>query len=220
MIGTPCYGGVVTAEYANSLAGSVLFFQENKIDLRPLLLANHSLIQMARNIVLHEALKYGVDDLVWIDADIEWEPSDLLRLCVFQEDVVAGTYRKKNPNTTHFTVELIRGKEEPDSRGLIEVSRVGCGFFRMTRKAMLAVSEKEPELETNNRIVKNVFEAGLKDGQFLSEDYWFCEKLKAAGFKIMLDTKTNLTHHGTYGYTGEIQHFLWWLKQNNENKVA
>jgi len=220
MIGTPCYGGVVTAEYANSLAGSVLFFQENKIDLRPLLLANHSLIQMARNIVLHEALKYEVDDLVWIDADIEWEPTDLLRLCLFKEDVVAGTYRKKNPNTTHFTVELIRGKEDPDSRGLIEVSRVGCGFFRMTRKAMLAVSEKEPELETNNRIVKNVFEAGLKDGQFLSEDYWFCEKLKAAGFKIMLDTKTNLTHHGTYGYKGEIQHFLWWLKQNNENKVA
>lgn len=220
MIGTPCYGGVVTAEYANSLAGSVLFFQENKIDLRPLLAANHSVIQMARNLVLHEALKYEIDDLVWIDADIEWEPTDLLRLCLFKEDVVAGTYRKKDPKTTHFTVELIRGKEEPDSRGLIEVSRVGTGFMRVTRKALQAVAETCLEYDDKGRIIKNVFEIGMKDGQFLSEDYWFCEKLKAAGFKIMLDTKTNLTHHGTYGYTGEIQHFLWWLKQNNENKVA
>lgn len=219
MIGTPCYGGMVTAEYANSLAGSTIFFQENKIDLRPLLLANHSLIQMARNIVLHEALKHEVDDLIWIDADIEWIPSDLLRLCLFKEDVVGVAYRKKNPETTHFTVELIRGNETPDDRGLIEVSRVGCGFLRLTRKAMLAVSEKEAELETQNRIVKNVFEAGLKDGQFLSEDYWFCEKLKAAGFKIMLDTRTNLIHHGGFGYSGDFQHFLKWLK-SYEEKVA
>lgn len=220
MIGTPCYGGMVTAEYANSLAGSVLFFQENKIDLRPLLLANHSLVQMARNIVLHEAMKHKVDDLVWVDSDIEWQPSDLLRLCLFKDDVVAGTYRKKNPETTHFTVEMIKGKEEPDERGLLEVSRVGCGFLRLTRKAMLAVSENEAELETQNRIVKNVFEAGLRNGQFLSEDYWFCEKLKAAGFKIMLDTKTNLIHHGGFGYSGDFTHFLNWLKQNNETKVA
>ena len=135
VIATPCYGGV-TAHYANSLAASVNVFLSHGITLFPMLLSHQSVIQMARNRLLAEAVKLDVDDIVWIDSDISWEPMDLLKLCLHEEDVVGATYRKKMPESTHFTLMLIKGNETPDWRGLLEISRLGTGFLRMSKKAM------------------------------------------------------------------------------------
>jgi len=232
-IGTPAYGGNVTSGYATSLAASVSLFQSHGIDLQAIVLTNHSVIQMARNRVLREFLKSDSEMLVWIDSDIQWNPLDLLKLCLHDEDVVAGTYRKKNPATTEFTVQLIRGNLDPDNRGLLEVDRVGTGFLRVTRQALEKLVEGSDELSGNEPssqitvgsspkyqdsgtgFVYNVFEVGVYKGEFLSEDYLFCEKLKEKGYKIMLDTKINLGHEGTYTYRGMISHFLEYLKEED-----
>lgn len=208
IIGTPCYGGSVHAEYANSLAISMLAFGAEGIQLRPQFSTNHSVVQMARNLVLNEALNFGFDDLIWIDSDIQWNPDDLLRLCQYKEDVVAATYRKKSSTELHYTVQCIKGKDVPDVRGLMEVSRIGAGFLRVSRKAIDDVIKNCVSYFDGTRDIVNVFEIGLRNKEFLSEDFFFCEKLKEAGYKIMLDTNMNLIHHGAYGYCGEFSHFL------------
>jgi hypothetical protein len=185
-----------------------------------MLLAHHSVIQMARNRLLAEAIKLDVDDIVWIDSDISWDPMDLMKLCLHEEDVVGATYRKKMPESTHFTLMLIKGNETPDWRGLVEVSRLGTGFLRMTKKAMKELFESSVEyIDSKGASVRNVFEVGLLDGEFLSEDFFVCEKLKKLGYKIMLDSKINLGHEGNFVYRGDVQHFLGWIKDGSKDKV-
>lgn len=212
-IGTPCYGGV-TANYANSLAASVSLFAKYNINLFPILLSHQSVIQMARNRMLKEVIISDADDLVWVDSDIGWKPEDLLKLCLHEEDVVGATYRKKLPDTTHFTLVLFKDKQTPDGRGLLEVSRLGTGFFRMSKKAMLEVCSTASEYLEESGTIKNVFEVGVRKGEFLSEDFFLCEKLKDLGYKIMLDTKIDLTHEGTFSYRGSISHYLESIKKD------
>jgi hypothetical protein len=233
-IGTPCYGGQVTSGFATGLAASVSLFQNYNMELHCILLTGHSVIQMARNRVLREFLKTKSEMLVWIDADISWNPMDLLKLCLHEEDVVGATYRKKLATTTEFTVQLKRGNLDPDKRGLLEVDRIGTGFLRVTRKALEALTEDCNHLDLYNKADKNntiggsgkyqdsqtdyihnVFEVGIFKGEFLSEDFIFCEKLKDKGYKIMMDTKIDLGHEGSYIYRGSISHFLEYIKKED-----
>ena len=218
-IGTPCYGGVVTSGYASALAASSSVFQDAGIKLLPILLPGLSLVTSARNCVLHEALKLGADSLVWIDADIEWEPKDLLRLCRLEFDVVGATYRQKRFDRTQFTFRMIRGKNEPDENGLLEVGGLGAGFLRTSRKAILAITENEVSYKVGAHQIKNVFETAVVGGALFSEDYMFCDKLKKAGFPIMLDTTINLIHQGTIGYQASFPDYLKGIDQNGEDKV-
>lgn len=218
-IGTPCYGGVVTSGYASSLAASSSVFHDAGIKLLPIFLPSLSLVTSARNCVFHEALKRKVDSLVWIDADIEWEPKDLLRLCRFNLDVVGATYRQKRFDSTQFVFRMMKGKHKPDENGLLEVNGLGTGFFRVSRKAMLAVSEKEVSYTDGAHQMKNVFETAIIDGSLFSEDYLFCKKLKKAGFSIMLDTTINLVHQGTIGYRADFSTYLKGLGENGESRI-
>ena len=225
VVATPAYGGNVTVNYTNSLVKSSALFQSNGLKLNVLFLSNHSLITMARNKIVSEIFKGDQNDwesIVWIDSDISWDPEDLLKLSLHDEDVVAGTYRKKIHNHCHFTVKMIRGKEEPDERGLIEVEAVGTGFLRVSRRAMRHLldtekcyySEKDTsKVDGGYTEIKNIFETGIKGDQMLSEDFFFCSKLRDLGYKIMLDTKIDLGHDGGYTYRGSMAHYLNYLKE-------
>jgi glycosyltransferase involved in cell wall biosynthesis len=212
-IGTPCYGGSVTCGYASSLASSTSLFYNEGITLFPIFLPNHSLIPAARNTVLHEALKRGVDALVWIDADIEWNPDHLVRLCSTDRDVVGATYKQKR---TDETVYVMRSEKKivPDQNGYAEVDGLGCGFLFVSRKALRDVAEASGKYEDKGVLMRNVFELEVRDGRLFSEDYVFCRKLREAGHKIWLDTGIDLIHHGNLGYVGNIKAYL------NEIQVA
>ena len=230
-IGTPAYGPI-TSGYTTSLAASVSLFQRYGLELHAIVLNGHSVIQMARNRVLREFLKTDSEMLVWIDSDISWDPMDLLKLCLHDEEVVGATYRKKVATTTEFTVQLKRGNLDADDRGLLEVDRIGTGFLRVTRKALEDLTKDCNHLDLHNKanethtiggsgkyqdsqteFIHNVFEVGIYKGEFLSEDYIFCEKLKEKGYKIMMDTKIDLGHEGPYTYRGSISHFLKYIKE-------
>jgi hypothetical protein len=229
VVATPAYGGMLTVNYANSLLRSSALFQSHGLKLNVMFLCNHSLITMARNKIVAEVFKndnQDWDSIVWIDADISWEPEDLLKLCLHDEDVVAGTYRKKWHHSCHFTVKMIEGKETPDDRGLIEVEAVGTGFLRVSKKALQDVMDYEPvtynETRTqpeltgdNTLLIKNVFETGIKDKEMLSEDFFFCSKLRDRGYNIMLDTNIDLGHDGSFTYRGSMSHYLNHLKEEN-----
>ena len=237
VVATPAYGGQLTVNYVNSLIRSQVLFQQCGIQFHVMFLCNHSLITMARNRIVAQIFKndrHDWDSVVWIDADISWDPEDLLKLCLHDEDVVCGTYRKKIHQACHFTIKLIAGKEEPDERGLIEVKAAGAGFLRVSRKALedllsnekVAYTEKvnQVELADCNMEIKNIFESGIKNGEMLSEDFFFCAKLRENGYKIMLDTKIDLGHDGSFTYRGSMSHYLNFLKEekakvDSEDKV-
>ena len=40
-------------------------------------------------------------------------------------------------------------------------------------------------------------------GTYLSEDYTFCHRFRKIGGKVWLDTKSRLTHVGSYAFQGQ-----------------
>lgn len=52
------------------------------------------------------------------------------------------------------------------------------------------------------------FKVGVKDGVYLSEDYWFCQIARKLGFKIYVDVDIDLTHSGIKKYNGSMSKLI------------
>ena len=51
----------------------------------------------------------------------------------------------------------------------------------------------------------NVFEFSMLDGKFVGEDYTFCDKARAEGFKVWVDVEISLPHMGTDEFTNDFK---------------
>ena len=98
-IATPCYGGMCTGFYTQSLIQAVSMFKANDIEISVSLLFNESLIQRGRNMLAHQFMqdeKYT--HLMFIDADIKFEPSDIIHMINADKEIICGIYPKKEIN--------------------------------------------------------------------------------------------------------------------------
>ena len=105
------------------------------------------------------------------------------------------------------------GKEERD--GFVTGTYAGTGFMLIKRKVLERMIVAYPETKykvahTYPRVAKQsenqfaLFDCMIEQGTniYLSEDFAFCNRWRALGGKIWLDTKSRLTHTGVYAYEG------------------
>lgn len=106
-------------------------------------------------------------------------------------------------------------KEREERDGFTTGSYAGTGFMLIKRRVLermiLAYPETKYELaHTYPRVAKQspnqyaLFDCIIEKGTniYLSEDFAFCNRWRALGGKIWLDTQTRLTHTGVYAYEG------------------
>jgi glycosyltransferase involved in cell wall biosynthesis len=101
-VGTPMYDGKCHSEYAFSLVQLTALCTRLEIDLRLYFACHDALITKARDVTVDEFLKSGDDNLIFIDADIGFDPRDVIRLLAMQVqdeggvfDIVAAPYPTK-----------------------------------------------------------------------------------------------------------------------------
>lgn len=184
LICTPAYGGQVTTEYM----GSVMRLQR----LAPveLYFRFDSHIDRARNdCVAHFLNNTACSHLVFVDADIGFEPVAFSRL--FAHDICGGVYPIKHEGAG-FPIDL--GAIGPvDANGYAECNELPTGFLSIHRSVFAKVDPR------------TAFDSMRDDdGTFLTEDYAFCRRAKAAGFKIYADMRSDLRHVGTKTYRGDF----------------
>lgn len=170
MIGTPCYGGMCTTGYLQSVFALQRLCDSVGVRLVLNTIINESLITRARNNVVASFLSLEVehndgeykkpDYLLFIDADIEFEPTDVLRLLVHDKDVVVGAYPLKVINynnvenvalsakeisetVTDYVVNFEFDSEEDRATGsvtlhgdLLKVKDAGTGFMMIRREVL------------------------------------------------------------------------------------
>jgi hypothetical protein len=95
---------------------------------------------------------------------------------------------------------------------LTQVKHIATGFMLMQRtmieKMMLAYhSTKYTDdvgflTDTENDYAYALFDCGVEDNHYLSEDWLFCNRWKKIGGSIWLDVTINLTHTGTEEFNG------------------
>ena len=193
LIATPCYDGRVEGEYALALAETVRLGQQAGVHFQPLLIKREPIARCRNNLLAIFYYAPDYSDLLWIDADISWQPLHAIRLLQHQVDVVGGTYpRTEEPST--YVVKCDPEKLLVGANGLIEVEALGMGFLKMSRRAVNAVWEMGEPYQRHGREQRWVFDEHIEDADVVSEDVVACARLRAAGLPIFLDPHITCQH--------------------------
>jgi hypothetical protein len=213
-IATPCLDGLVDAHYTASLVRTMALLHQRgwraaQIEFE----IGNSLIADARNKLVSRFLASDASDLVFIDADLSWSPEDLLRLVSFDAPLVAGVYQRKSRAKIDFAVKF-GPAIGMDAQRLMEVERVGTGFMRLRRDCLQRMVAAHASLQLKNPLVKDdtnfyaLFDTTIVDGQFIGEDFTFCDRWRAIGGKVLIDPTINMSHHGAAAYDEPLLKYL------------
>jgi hypothetical protein len=235
-ISTPCYDAMMTMQYTLSLLNLMPLLNRYKVECVVDFTGNESLIPRARNNALGKFMKSDCSHILFIDADIEFPPQAVIDLILFDKDVSCCAYPKKSYNWKRFLHSMQHddeSKESLDSRGLdyafnieygdnnelikekdfIRVKHASNGFMLVKRSLVEKLQKKHTELEiiTDNLSqtddsICGLFCCMIKDKQYLSEDYSFCQRVRDIDGEVWMSVKHNLNHIGKHVFRGDIQH--------------
>tara|TARA_Y100000004_G_scaffold90419_1_gene101367 strand:+ start:4230 stop:5006 length:777 start_codon:yes stop_codon:yes gene_type:complete len=168
-IGTPCYGGMITADYFKSCMQLVALAASKKIELQFGTIGNESLITRARNTLVQLFMDGDYTHLLFIDADLAFNPESVIRMIEFNKDVVTGVYPRKtidwikvkkrlkeNPEMSEdellaASLQYNLNVKNPDriemQKGFIEVMDGATGFMLIKRNVFERMATAYPELK-------------------------------------------------------------------------
>lgn len=94
---TPCFGGQCYVNYVTSLMNTLTLFTSAGIKCKVEFVQNESLIPRARNNLIAKAMSdKEVTHMMFIDADIRWNPIDIFKLILANKSIVGGLYPIKS----------------------------------------------------------------------------------------------------------------------------
>jgi hypothetical protein len=177
-VATPCYGGMLTEAYFRSMVRTLTFFNQHQIPLAFGTIANESLVTRARNVLVAYFLQSNYTRLLFIDADIEFQVEDVLKLLAHNKEVCVGAYPKKGVNWQRIKEHLASkpGQDISDrdiaaagsdyainfkfvnrdakqiaiENGVIKLHDGATGFMMIKREAIDKMIAAYPELKYNN----------------------------------------------------------------------
>ena len=213
----PCYGGMLTEQTFMSYIKWANTARQLGIDWTVETMTNESLISRARNTLTAKFLNTeGSTHLMFIDADIGWEPWHLLVLLDRQKDVIGGLYPMKSL-PIKWCVNGIPGREE-GTDNLVEVSKTGTGFLLIKRDVFEKL-DAHPAVKPFandiglpvelNPFMKTYFDTAVREGRYYSEDWTFCENWRDLGGEVWVDKRVLLRHTGTYTFDAASQDKLY-----------
>ena len=170
-VATPCYGGQCLGLYTKSCLDLQTTCIQYGIEVRYSFIFNESLITRARNYLVDEFLRSGCTHLLFIDADINFNPQDILALLALDKDISGGPYPKKsinwgnvvnavkknldNPNfkvgelenvTGDYVFNPVPGTTSFNVSEPVEVMEIGTGFMMVKREVFDKYKEEYPHL--------------------------------------------------------------------------
>ena len=210
-VAIPAYDRKIGGETASSLLSEQALANNIGLELKVGILPGCSLITQARNQLCKEFLDSGAAKMIFVDADVSWEPGALLKLASQPVEVVGGAYRYKDATGKEgYPVGWLPGPLMATD-GLIEVASVPGGFLSISRRALESFKRAFPArtYRAHDEDYFAFFTAPHRDGYLFGEDGAFCHDYRLSGGQIWLDPELTLTHHdGQYQYKGKIGDYL------------
>ena len=221
-----CYNHTCNTEWMMSILKLLNSAKETGLNMSFYPIFFESLVSRARNAAVAHFLEDEENThLLFIDSDIIFEPEDVYRLIQAEKDVIAGMYPKKyivwdrlkkDPNAERVDFP-IGGEIKVTDDDFIESGYLPTGFLMIKRKAILKLIEQHPELKYKNDIdgygfdndnFYNLFNAGIRNGIYESEDWGFCSLWKESGGQVLIHPDINLKHVGWHEYSGNLVNYI------------
>ena len=251
---TPCYGGMCYTSYTKSIMSTVELLKQYNIDIHVEFCNSDSLISRARNNLIAKAMSNPkTTHIMFIDADITWNPEEIIKLLISNKDLCGGVYPLKKYNWDKLlkpTSDERKGamlsewlekkdstifKDITDDKNFIqhkllsynlnytsnkieikdnmaEVRHIATGFMMMKRNVIDQLMKAFPYTKYTDDIgfLKNeendfayaLFDCGVENNHYLSEDWMFCERWRKLGGSIHVDVTVNLIHTGSEQFNG------------------
>jgi hypothetical protein len=161
--------------------------------------------------------------MLFVDADVEFEPTAVLRMLVPEKDIVVTPYRlKENPLQVKYPVEhldpenikilpfdLVELKSAPAGLMLINRSVFKVLMAKYANKRIKFDKEHQAKMDAEvgyrgaiEKYMYNFWDTSFKDHEWKGEDLAFCELARRCSIKIYANLDSWTTHHGSWGFRG------------------
>lgn len=196
MLATPCYD-TPSATYVFAIAKSREALSAAGIQSAYLMLQGFCHVDDGRNKIVREFLQSDCTDLVFLDADVDWEPEGLVQLCQREHDIIGGVYPYRREGSEEMPVRLKDGAECVD--GVIEVEGLPTGFMKIKRHVLVRMAASSPKYMDKHEETALVFDRPTPgtDKVRWGGDVDFCNRWLAVGGKIHADQEIRLGHAAT-----------------------
>jgi len=166
-IATPMYGGLCNGSYTLGMLLMPGVLGGAGIGMQYAHMMNESLITRARNSLAHDFLNTDCTHMMFIDADIGFNPADILPMIQADKDIICGLYPKKEINwvqveaavkagvpadqlkdhTGIFVVNAVNGESHISATiaDPVEIANGGTGFMLIKREVFEDLADKVPE---------------------------------------------------------------------------
>ena len=247
---TPCFGSVCFVNYIECLMKTKELCGELGIRLEVLFCKSDSLVTRARNNLIAKAMSDpDMTNVFFIDNDITWVPTDILKLLIADKPIIGGIYpfKKYNleklvptkeqanqvqdmidiKNNSHlyeindtdaiemnlltYNVNYV-SKEVKIKNNLTQVKHVATGFMMIQRNVIEKMTTSYHSTKytddinflttDENKYAYALFDCGVVDDHYLSEDWMFCNRWTLINGEIWIDISINLTHTGIHHFKG------------------
>jgi len=244
MVATPLYGGA-QADYLRGVIGLAVLSEQRGVPVRFAFVSNTAAIDRARNMLAGAFLQSDATHLLFLDADIGFEPEQVLDLVALVERdarlaVIGAPCPKRRINWPLVAAAAAKGLAKGNPAELerysglfalealdpaagarldqpLEVRRIGTGLMLIRREVIEELCARHRELrypvdpqdrsenglgEYLHALFQPMFDA--ETGQLLSDDYAFCQRARAAGFRIWAAPWMRTSHTGPARFAGTL----------------
>jgi hypothetical protein len=213
LISLPCYGGLVNEKTTTSLFNLGKLLVRNQIDHGIMTVANESLITHGRSRIANFFMNNTeFEYLFCLDADVAFQPEDVLKLYSYKKPIVSAAYPMK-------TIPLRYCYEVSNPvkvcHDLIKINGIGMGFVMIHRNVFETLNRYYSELKyfpglnnSNYPITEkeyhnsyHYFAEMQKNGKYLGEDMSFFQRVTEVGYDVWLNTDIQLQHIGSHVFS-------------------
>lgn len=258
VIMTPCYGNVCHVPYMNCIIATIALFSQLKLGISLEFCGNDSLVSRARNNLIAKAMSNEANThLMFIDSDIAWNPTDIVRMILANKSLIGGIYPLKKynwerlsgetapgkildewvaaKNSTGFTRNMSTGKFIQSKllkfnvnfngttlqieQNAAKVKHIPTGFMLIERDTINKMIAAYPATKytddigflttpEQNKYAYALFDCGVIDDHYYSEDWMFCDRWVRTGGETFMDVGVTLAHAGQEVFEGTIMSSL------------
>lgn len=201
------------------LLAETLLASKLDIEINVLFMPSCANIALGRNQLVKEFLASDSDRLVFLDADVTFEPGSLINIATHPVDFVGGAYRFKT-SVESYPVQLLSVPKDHGPNGLVEVAMVPTGFLSLSRKVFEKFEAHYPDrrYQVGGKESFCYFQMPFVHGALFGEDSYFCREWREAGGTVYLDPNLTLTHwHFNTPFRGN---FHKWATANIQSEAS